>query len=344
MTNSTSTSVLAVLTALAARRGVAEFGALAQTLRAAGLADRDAEQALAECLAAGWIATEDTLVRMTSEGGGSLLVGCARLEAALDNSPTTAAQTECPSIPWLTTVQTEWIEALSINYAVRAEALQALLPAPLRPEVFHGSAWVQVLVSSLRDMRPQGLGSLFGVNFYQVSYRAAVCYEGVDGAAHRGGYFVRSETNHAVMQAVGNALAEFKFHAFGNAEIVLVREGNTLTAGIEPDTPDGRLVGVFETSPGSTRPPSSSVWSSLEELQAPLVECYDAYGVDTDNGWLYTLTIDRDPWCSRFVRPDRLYCEYFESGPLADGARLDSVLHIPRCGYRWRPLRREPRP
>jgi hypothetical protein len=28
-------------------------------------------------------------------------------------------------------------------------------------------------------------------------------------------------------------------------------------------------------------------------------------------------------------------------GPLSGACRLDSVLHIPTCRYRWRPLRRE---
>ena len=44
-------------------------------------------------------------------------------------------------------------------------------------------AWVQVLASRLREMRPQGAPPLFGVNFHQVSYRAAVCYRGAAGHA-----------------------------------------------------------------------------------------------------------------------------------------------------------------
>ncbi len=54
------------------------------------------------------------------------------------------------------------------------------------------------------------------------------------------------------------------------------------------------------------------------------------------------LTIDREPWNARFVRPLDLYLEWFDRGPLGGGAaRLDSVLHLERCAYNWRPLRRE---
>jgi len=54
------------------------------------------------------------------------------------------------------------------------------------------------------------------------------------------------------------------------------------------------------------------------------------------------LTVDRDPWCARWSRPETHFGEYFERGELGNGvARLDSVLHLTECRYRWRPLRRE---
>lgn len=331
---------LAALAALAAGRGRLELEQLVANLRAADLAPEGIAVALERMAAADLIRLGGTHVDISPAGSLVLVESCAALERALDNSPSSAGQEDCPSIPWLTTVQTEWIDAISINYAVEPDRLSAVLPAPLQPEIFKGTAWVQLLMSSLRDMRPQGLGSLFGVNFYQVSYRAAVTYRNAEGDLRRGGYFVRSDTNHAVMRAVGNTLVEFKFHEFGAADMLMVRDGEQLTVGIDAEVPSGRLIGVFDTRP--TEPPPDSVWSSLAELQRPLVECYDAYGVDADAGYLYTLTIDRDPWNARFVEPLELYSEYFDTGPLGDGAaRLDSVLHIPRCAYRWRPLRRE---
>jgi hypothetical protein len=198
---------------------------------------------------------------------------------------------------------------------------------------------VQVLVSSLKDLRPQGLPALFGANFCQASYRAAARYRGADGRWRRGCYFTRSDTNDAVMRAVGNRLAEFRFHDFGAATMTMLRDGGKLILGIEPERPGGALVAVVPTGP-LRGPPRGSAWSSLADLHEPLVECYDAFGVDGDH--VYVLTIDRDPWNAAFVQPSEVYCEYFDRGPLGDcGARLDSVLHIRECEYRWRPLRRE---
>jgi uncharacterized protein YqjF (DUF2071 family) len=242
-------------------------------------------------------------------------------------------------VPWLTTVRACWIDALSFNWAVPPAALAGLLPPPLEPEVHKGSAWVQVLVSSLRDLRPRGVPALFGANFCQVSYRAAVRCRGADGAWRRGGYFTRSDTNDAVMRAIGNRLREFRFHDFGAATVTMLRDGGNLIVGVETERPGGALVAIVPTRalPG---PPAGSAWASLEDLHEPLVECYDAFGVDGSD--VYILTIDRDPWSPVFVQPSQIYCEYFDKGALGGaGARLDSVLHIRECEYRWRALRRE---
>jgi uncharacterized protein YqjF (DUF2071 family) len=326
---------LAVLTAIGAVRADVDARDLARYVgdavpraRIAGVLD--------DARAAGLVAQAHDMWRLTDAGWDALVDGYAELEAdALEPE----GRAECPSVPWLTTVQTEWIEALSINYSVDPDALAPLLPAPLEPEIWHGRAWVQLLMSSLRGMRPQGLAGALGVDFYQASYRAAVQLRDRDGRVRRGGFFVRSETNDAIMRAVGNRLREFSFHEFGLATMALVRDRDALVAAIDAKSPHGAVVGTFDTRPGHGAP-KTSAWRSLDELFEPLVECYDAFGIADDH--LYTLTIERGPWDARFAEVKELYAEYFDTGALGGGAaRLDSVLHVPRCAYRWRPLVRE---
>jgi uncharacterized protein YqjF (DUF2071 family) len=335
------------MAALAALSGAPSGLAPAELLDLLTGAGVDASRALRACeamLASGEIVARGGAFELSAAGARALLSIHAAIERALDPSPSTPGMEECPSIPWLTTVQTCWVDAVSFNFAVAPDALRPLIPEPLEPEVFHGSAWVQVLISRLRDMRPQGALPLFGVNFHQVSYRAAVRYRSRSGATRRGGFFVRSETDNTVMRAVGNALVEFRFHDFGLADIALRRSGPRLDVSVAPAPrfPGGRVDAVLDTS-REHGPPPGSVWSSVDALQEPLVACYDAFGVDPQARWIYVLTIDREPWSARFARADRVSCEFHETGPLGAGAsRLDSVLHVPRdCGYRWRPLRRE---
>jgi uncharacterized protein YqjF (DUF2071 family) len=332
---------VSLLAALAA--GAADSaGELCGRVAAAGVPATAARETLDHLRRAGLVAERGGRLGVTAAGAADLLQAYSEIAAALDPSPAVARQEECPSLPWLTSIETEWIEALSFNYAVDPQRLATLLPGPLEPEIHHGIAWVQVLISSLRELRPQGLPSLFGVCFYQVSYRAAVRFRNAGGQWRRGGYFVRSETNDPVMRAVGNRLAEFRFHDFGAAEIVMLRQGSLLSVGVDATGGPGRLAAVVDTTPLEAPPPQSR-WSSLAELQEPLVDCFDAFGVDADAGLLYTLTIDRGPWNARFVRPVDLYCEYVAEGPFRGGSAIfDSLLHVQRCRYRWRPLRREP--
>jgi uncharacterized protein YqjF (DUF2071 family) len=331
---------LAALVALAVEPLGLPREALLSRLEESGVARAAAGQALAALTGRGLVSEQAGALRPTAGGHAVLREVHAALERAQDVSPSTTGMEDCPSVPWLTQVQTVWVEALSLNYAVTPAALARLLPAPLEPELHQGTAWVQVLMSSLREMRPQGLSGLLGFNFYQVSYRAAVRYRNAEGQWRRGGYFVRSETNDPLMRRMGNTLTEFKFHEFGEADMVMAREEERLTFAVDPmeGFPGGRLVGVLDTQPLPTVP-AGSVWPSLEALHEPLVECYDAFGVA--DGYVYVLTIDREPWNARFVRPVELYCEYMQDGALAGHARLDSVLHLRECPYRWRPLRRE---
>jgi uncharacterized protein YqjF (DUF2071 family) len=330
---------VAALAALAASHLPLPRGELRARLRDAGV--ESAEAVLGRLVAQGWAEARGGELALATAGAAALLDAWTGIEEALAVNPAAAGSESCPSVPWLTRVQTEWIEALSFNYRVEPEALAARLPPPLLPEVWKGRAWVQVLVSSLRELRPRGMPGPAGVCFYQVSHRAAVRYRGGDGAWRRGGYFTRSETNDPLMRAIGNRLAEFRFHDFGAAEIVMLRDGDLLTLGVNAASPGSRLVAVVDTRPLAA-PPPRSLWTSLEELHEPLVECYDAFGVDRAGGYLYTLRIERGPWRPRFVAPRDLFCEEFApEGDWGDRAELDSVLHVPRCPYRWLPLSRE---
>ncbi|MDY7230065.1 DUF2071 domain-containing protein [Hyalangium rubrum] len=331
---------LAVLVALSMEPLGLKRAALLWRLEGSGVAREAGERALVALAGRGLVTEQVGVLLPTPEGHAVLREVHAALERSQDVSPSTAGMEECPSVPWLTQVQTVWVEALSLNYAVTPHVLKKLLPAPLEPELHRGTAWVQVLMSSLREMRPQGLTGLVGFNFYQVSYRAAVRYRNAEGRWRRGGYFVRSETNDPLMRRIGNTLIEFKFHEFGEADMVMAREDERLTFAVDPGaaSPGGRLVGVLDTRP-LPGAPLGSVWPSLESLHEPLVECYDAFGVA--DGYVYVLTIDRGPWNASFVRPVELYCEYMQDGALKGHSRLDSVLHLRDCPYRWRPLRRE---
>ena len=311
---------------------------LVSELREVGIEEDDALAACEALLVRGEISPRGPVLELSPRGGTALLDVHAAIAAALDPSPTTMGMEECPSIPFLTAIRTTWNDAISLGYSVDPEALRALLPAPLEPEIFHGRAFVQVLASRLSELRPAGVPALFGVDFHQVSYRAAVCYRGAEGV-RRGGYFVKSQTDHPVMRAIGNALVEFRFHAFEQAAVALTNRGGAIDFVSRPaanDEPEARVRLDVSKDHGL---PSTSVFRSIAEVRAALVECYDAFGVADDH--VYVLTTDRGAWGARFAKPLSVRVPYMEDGPLG-ACVLDSVLVLPEpCAYTWRPLRRE---
>src|SRR5258708_14585503 len=160
---------LAILGALAASRIGMERADLLRALDEAGVPASDASRVLQALRDSGRVSARESRLELSPSGILALLELHAEIERALDPSPPLPEQEQCPSIPWLTAVQTCWIDALSLNYRGDAKALAPLLPAPLEPEIHKGHGWVQILMSSLRDMRPPGMPSLFGTCFYQVS-------------------------------------------------------------------------------------------------------------------------------------------------------------------------------
>ncbi len=148
---------LSVLGALAASAEGLSREAVVEVAAKAGAVPAEVRAALEALHDRGHLRQHGKLFRLTPSGIESLLQLHAQLERAVDPSARGPGHEHAQSIPWLTTVRTCWIDALSFNYAVPPEALAKLLPKPLEPEVHKGSAWIQVLVSSLRDLRPRGL-------------------------------------------------------------------------------------------------------------------------------------------------------------------------------------------
>src|SRR5262245_52394296 len=117
---------LAVLGALAASRVGMEEGELVRALEVAGVPTRDAAGAIATLRDAGKLSETGSRLELTDAGVVLLLDLHAEVERALDSSPPLPDEEKCPSVPWLTTVQTCWMDALSLNYRVAPDALAGL--------------------------------------------------------------------------------------------------------------------------------------------------------------------------------------------------------------------------
>jgi len=149
-----------LLGALASARVDLSSEEILKILDHVGLPSKDCKKALNHLADEKLVKGKEGKYTLTQKGVASLLDYHASLEEAIDPNINHETQEDCPSVPWLTLVKTRWIEAISINFSVSPDLMASLLPSPLEPEIHKDRAWVQVLISSLEDMRPEG-GSSF---------------------------------------------------------------------------------------------------------------------------------------------------------------------------------------
>jgi len=77
------------------------------------------------------------------------------------------------------------------------------------------------VLGNLWGMRLGPLPEFLGTNYYQIVYRAVVRLYDKAGNERPGVFFLRSDSNDAVMSYFGNRLTEFRFHYFHMGAIAL---------------------------------------------------------------------------------------------------------------------------
>jgi hypothetical protein len=94
---------------------------------------------------------------------------------------------------------------LLVNYRVDPRVIEALLPAPFRPQIVNGFAVAGICLFRLGSMRPQGLPRWMGLRSENAAHRVAVEWDTPDGL-QSGVYIPRRDSNSLVNVAVGGRL------------------------------------------------------------------------------------------------------------------------------------------
>jgi Uncharacterized conserved protein (COG2071) len=226
---------------------------------------------------------------------------------------------------------------LLANYAIAPEALAAVLPAPLVPDLAGGQAWLSVVIADMWRMRPAGIPAALGVSYQQVVYRAVVrC------GRSRGVYFLRSDSDSPVMNVGGNLLSFFRFH---RATVAWTRD------------PDRQRVTVASTDGTAdidltmgTRPlpalPAGSAFPALAPARDHLVDLFTAYHPQPGQDRIDVVQIKREGWDITVLPVISAQCAFLDgAGPIPVGhARLDSIFAIQDLPYYWHRLRVDSRP
>ncbi len=221
---------------------------------------------------------------------------------------------------------------LLANYAITPEALAALLPAPLVPDLAGGRAWLSVVIADMARMRPAGVPAALGVSYRQVVYRAVVrCGPG------RGVYFLRSDADSRVMNTGGNLLSFFRFH---HAAVAWTRDAGReqVTVASSDGTADIDL--TLGTSPLQGLP-AGCAFPALAQAKEHLVDLFTAYHPRDGQRRIDVVAIKRADWRITVLPVISARCAFLDgAGPIPPGhARLDSVFAVQDLPYYWHRLR-----
>ena len=180
-----------------------------------------------------------------------------------------------------------WHDLLFMHWPVEPEALARALPAPLRPELFDGRAWLGIIPFRMSGVRSRGLPPLPGLSaFPELNVRTYVSLPGRDGAPRPGVWFFSLDA--ASWAAVQVARASFGLPYF-HARMSCAADGDGVTYRSQRRRGSAAEL-VMRYRP--TGPPRAAAPGTLEHF---LTERYCLYAPD-GRGGLRRAEILHAPW------------------------------------------------
>jgi len=193
-----------------------------------------------------------------------------------------------PDEPWIMT-QT-WEDLVFLHWPVPRAALQALLPAPLAVDTFHGSAWLGITPLRVSGLRLRGLPPLPGLStFPEVNVRTYVTVQDRPGVV-----FFSLDAGSAL--AVATARLWYLLPYFRAVCSIAREDGRVCFESRRPPpvSPPAELAVNYSPSGGVTRAaPGSLEWW--------LTERYCLYAFDAD-GAVYRAEVHHAPWSLQSAR------------------------------------------
>ncbi len=89
-----------------------------------------------------------------------------------------------------------------VNFRVRPDTIRPLLPSFFRPKLINGWAMAGICLIRLKDIRPRGFGTLFGVSSENAAHRIAMEWD-EQGQTREGVFIPRRDTSSRLQSFVG---------------------------------------------------------------------------------------------------------------------------------------------
>jgi hypothetical protein len=146
-----------------------------------------------------------------------------------------------------------------VNFRVKPEVIQPLLPEPFQPKLLKGWAMAGVCLIRLEQIRPQWLPVTIGLASENAAHRIAVCWQDQDNGRQEGVYIPRRDSNTLINSLVGGRLFPGEHH---RANFHVKDDGRCVELHAQGI---GSNLSIDLSGKAVDNLPSTSLFSSLEE-------------------------------------------------------------------------------
>lgn len=236
-------------------------------------------------------------------------------------------QTMTPVLP-LGTARSIIRRRLLVNYAADPQAIAAILPKELEPDVLNDKAMAGMCLLSMTNMRVAGAPRQLGTKAENIAHRFAVRWND-DSGEHVGVYISRRDTNSRIVHLLGGRIFPGPHQL---AEISTAESPERLSISVRSH--DGMSVDV------SARPVDQFVSTTLFEGFAAASDYFEAGSVgfspSRTGNKLEGVRLDAAEWHMQPVAIDAAHSTLLEELLPRDSFELDSGLLMTDLPAIWR--------
>ncbi len=231
-------------------------------------------------------------------------------------------------------IQAHFNFSLVLTFAYPESVLRPLLPPGLELDAYHGDGFVAIAMVQTRGLRPVGMPSLLGRDFFLTGYRIFTRFTLPDDKILRGLKILRSDTDSRTMVAAGNLLTHYNYHL---CRAMTRRGEKDMIVEIKTDSGEADLTvrAIFDRPASAPQGSPFPDLTTARHFSGPLPFTFD-YEHETHS--IVAIQGVRQDWDPQPVSVEIAECRYLE-GPAFGGTpiRLANAFWVENIPYRWEP-------
>jgi hypothetical protein len=220
---------------------------------------------------------------------------------------------------------------LTLTYALPAEVLRPLLPPGLELDTSGEHGFVAVALVQTRSLRPAGLPTICGQDFFLAGYRVFTKFRTPQGTTIRGLRILRSDANRALMVTGGNLLTHYNYHRC-RASLDVSADRMAVAVHTADGGGDLGLTARLSDAPLPLHSPFQSI-RAARYFAGPLPFTFD-YEAETHS--IVAIKATRSLWRPTPVAVDVERISFFDQGAFTGCTpKLAGAFYVAHIDYRW---------